>query len=438
MQKIAQERHWLNKLREKTDVSGKILESINPEFAEMMDNLRKTDEKIRNQAAGIKDIVKWSRTLVNRRDYLSASLNIAAFHERCRLMAFALEQCQSKVDLKHFQFLLDQFDDEYKERLFGYNPERSLKEEEPLSYAQANEISKALIKNAGLSDFLSLPISDMAQNLSASRTKAMRALEKRFSVGFLKKIKTDSIAMVDKTEEFLRYLLLTFKKLATAVATRNAEEYVANAKDFVKKFAVYHKLFLKFYNDNVVPLRKFHDDAKTKALEEQSKNLHAVMPSQPGPDLGLGDTKPSPAAARQQSQEEVLNQLERAHGPVGANKPAPSPNASVPPTIMPPPEEEDKTEKHVQFPPSPLKVKPANHQAFIDSLYKNADPLTLANSILRYAAVIEEDHEVDALKLIAIAEGILDDINDAGDKKTKKEPELEPKKDKPEKPDPLA
>src|SRR5258706_11646075 len=167
--KFAQERGILNKLRENINLSGKMLEKISPSFQETMDRLRETDEGIRQQAEGLKDLVRAGKSLVSRRDYLSAAINFSAFHERCRTIASMLEKFKSSVNLKHYKFLLDQFDDEQKEQLFGYDPNKKL----------AADTSSALIKDAGLSDWwfkITDPVADLAHNLGSQRGAAMRLL----------------------------------------------------------------------------------------------------------------------------------------------------------------------------------------------------------------------------------------------------------------------
>src|ERR1700722_19099066 len=114
MDKLAQERGIFNKLREKGNITGRILESLNPEFHDMMAKLRVADEKIREHDANSKDLIRSAKSLARRRGYLSASVNLSAFHERARYVASELERFIKGVDLKHYQFLLDQFDDEQK------------------------------------------------------------------------------------------------------------------------------------------------------------------------------------------------------------------------------------------------------------------------------------------------------------------------------------
>src|SRR5258708_6824859 len=243
MDKLAQERGLLNKLREKVDVSGRLLESVSPEFGKTMSRLRHADEKIRSYAEQLRALVRQAKSDVRRRDYLSAAAAMSAFHERCRYIAAELERFRNSIDMKHYKMLLDQFDDEQKEQLFGYDPVKDIKlEEAPKEDADDGIVIASLQKQAGLSDWwfkITDPLADVVHNLTDQRAKAMKALEKRFSVSFLRDLKKNSITIVNNSEKFLHFLLAIFKKLATALATRNLNHYTEDAKKFIEKFAEY-------------------------------------------------------------------------------------------------------------------------------------------------------------------------------------------------------
>jgi len=413
--KVAQDRTVWNKLREKSNVTGRILESLNPEFQSLMERLRDTDAKIREQAAQTKDLVRSSKSLVNRRDYLAGAVNLSAFHERCRYIAANLEKFIKSVDLKHYEFLLDQFDDEQKEQLFGYDPSSELKSDE----GDVNDISNvvvtaALKKQAGLSDWwfkMTDPIGDLAHNLTNQRSIAMRALEKRFSISFLKQLKTNSITMVIKAQGFLQTLLRTFKRLATALAKRNVDQYVVAAKDFIARFSKFHDTFVKFYTGNIVPLKNQHDQimeqkrlqeeeksrameeaAQQKRVQEQAAPSQPISPQQPAPaspqpQPGIGSAKKWPFDfTAQKSSPSVLDQLSQNLG------------------------HEDGDEK-------PFDLIKKKNNAFIVQLEKFASQNNSRDvivSILRYSAELEDVAPNQSLQLLAIAEGIVEDYKTAG------------------------
>src|SRR6266403_1952266 len=98
MQKAAQKRSLLNKLREMTNVGGIASEKVfHPEFQQLMDKLRnETDDPIRaivsgeqigeasppDDGIGLKDLLKSARSNVNRREYMKAVADLGRFHKK--------------------------------------------------------------------------------------------------------------------------------------------------------------------------------------------------------------------------------------------------------------------------------------------------------------------------------------------------------------------
>jgi hypothetical protein len=409
MQKKAQQRGWFNKIREKGNVTGRILESINPEFAQVMDRLRKTDEKVRDTATGLKDVAKSATKLANRRDYLSAATKFSTFHERCRIIAAHLKRFEESINLKHYQFILDQFDDEQKKELFGYDPNKEL------SLSDAGDvndvvITAALKKDAGLAGWLGFG----ADNPDDARALAMKALEKRFNIAFLKNLKVSTNTMAARTEEFSSFLLAVFKRLATALATRHIDQYIALSKEFIKRFARYHEMFVKYYNDNVVPLKEQYQniqaekqaviDKKQQEIQKQreSENEERAKPFPPPYQSTFAPSKPGSPPIQIQNrptdyeQEETLNKLRKQHGP------------------------EDEM-------PVPLTQRKSSTE-FIDRLEALAfedDPTTMLKEMLAYSEALEDDNPEESLKILAIAEGLAEDMQiNAAKKDEPKKPNI--------------
>lgn len=378
MDKVAQERGFANKLREKVDLTGKVLERINPEFADMMENLRATDSRIRTYATDVKNLVRSAKSSLNRRDYLSAATSIAAFHERCRYISAELDRFIKSVDLKHYGFLLDQFDDEQKNQLFGYNPDKEL------NLGEINEVFDGKVAEAGLMDTwfgITDPLADLAHNLTDERAKAMRGIEKRFSISFLKDLKNNTSIMVARTEKFLSFLLAVFKRLAVAIARRNVDQYVQTGKAFISKFSGnggYHQKFSEYYNKSILPLKAQQERLQQEAEEAKSKQMEEASKKQ-----------------------DVLPEQKMVDTPFG-KKP-------VEPTLPKP--EEKKTEIEEENEPFDLKQKAAE---FIAVLQKTSNPKKLATEILSFADEIEAFDKTKSLQLVAIAEGIIEDYKTAG------------------------
>jgi hypothetical protein len=399
MQKTAQERSIWNKLREKTNLSGKVLESLNNEYQEAMDKVRTTDDKIREHADQIKNLIRSARSHYNRRDYLASAVNMSAFHEKCRYIAFELDKLIKSLNTKHFKMLLELSDEGQKEQLFGYNPNKEIQEEQEQLFVDDKIISEALQKKAGASDWwfkMTDPIGDMAANLASGRGRAMKALEKGFYSKFFDTLKKDTNSMVDLSIRFLQTLLLAFKSLATARATRNLKDYAMNAKKLRDSFSPYHNVFIKYYNTNILPLKQYSEEA---AKEQQAKQTQlqeqVVQPNVEQPKTSpSADNVPEPPSRSMRSPEEVLDELKEKHGP----------------------ESDDNV-------PIPLTQRKAYE--FIASLEKfalNNDTVSCLKTILSYSAELENIQPETSLKLLAIAEGLSENYKTAQKRKdTKKE-----------------
>lgn len=423
MNKLAQDRGMFNKLREQSNLSAKILENLNPDFQEMMDKLRATDEKIRSHAQPAKDLVRSAKSYFNRKDYLSCATNISSFHEKCRWISAELQKFISGVDMKHYKFLLDQFDDDQKEQLFGYDPSKEI----DVDSGEVDDV--ALQSQAGISDWwfkATDPLADLAHNLTSDRSRAMRALEKRFSISFLKELKINSETMVIRTQKFLQLLLSVFKKLGTALAKRNVDQYVETSKYFIAKFSSeaaksysksagekgYHERFAEYYTKNIVPLKQQHEkllEAQRAAAEEQSKNIEE-------------------AASKKREEEERKKQWEQQgiqqkiqdkfvpSSPTSASKP-------FQPSTQPGPKMHETAPENLrdllgkepeENEPFDLKKTKAT---FISNIEKFAETDDSKNLMLEILSLSEKLEDIDldgSLKLLAIAEGMADDYKIAG------------------------
>jgi hypothetical protein len=401
MQKDAQQRGWFNKIREKSNITGKILESINPEFAQVMDRLRKTDEKVRDIATDMKDLPKIATKLVNRRDYLSAATKFSTFHEKCRIIAAHLKKFEESINLKHYQFILDQFDDEQKKELFGYDPNKELSLSDS---GDVNDISitAALKKDAGLAGWLGFG----ADNPDDARALAMKALERRFNITFLKNLKVSTNTMSARTEEFSSFLLAVFKRLATALATRHIDQYIAFSKEFIKRFARYHELFVKYYTDNIVPLKeqyqkiqaekqaiidkKQEEIQKQRELDNQGRAAPFPPPYQPSlkPETSSVSTPITNAPVSKQEQENALEKLRQQQG-------------------------------HEDDMPISLTQRKSSIEFInrLEALASENNQIAVLEEMLAYSATLEDESPEESIKILAIAEGLAEQIQKDADKK---------------------
>ena len=268
MDKIAQRRKLLSKIHEATSIKGRILEKMNPEFREVMDSIRDTDARIREYAENIKTASRNARSSVRRNDYLQAAQNLTIVHDKAKYIAAELEKLKNLINKKHFNILLNKFDDDHKRELFEYDPKKIVKLE-----TETNELIK---KYAGIGDWWfnikDIP-SAIMHNLFTGKGIAMSALQKSFSTPFLKTLKTDTENLTTKTEEFVENLLDIFKKLGNAVGTRDIHTYVLESNNLIKKYAGYNRTFLNYYNKNIEPIKSHYIQLKEEMNAAEAERL---------------------------------------------------------------------------------------------------------------------------------------------------------------------
>src|SRR5208283_4165069 len=132
MEKTSQKRSILNKIREMTNVSGIAAEKyFNPQFEEVMNNLRSVDANIRSIAAGkslddgdpggdpvaLKDLLKSAKSNLNRREFMMSVADLGRFHKKVADIIVEINKLQNKIDEVHHQFLFQDLGDEHKKEL---------------------------------------------------------------------------------------------------------------------------------------------------------------------------------------------------------------------------------------------------------------------------------------------------------------------------------
>ena len=385
MNKMAQRRGFFSKLREKANISGKILENLNEEFKTVMDKMRFTDEKIRDVADTLKSDLKEAKTFLNRRDYLNSALKLAEFHDKCRTVAAYLEHFKKSVDVKHYEFLLGQLDEGQKETLFGYDPSKKI----DVNSLDDMLTTASIKKDAGLSDIW--------YNIFSDKGQAMRALEKRFSVSFLKDLKINTIDMNAKSAQFLTFVLSSLSKLETGISTRNVDFYVRELDIFLKKFASYNTQFIRYYTKSVSPLKQKYEEIK--AAERTAVSIKQ-MEKEKEEDRIAADLKERAEKASMTSAPASILTQERASSPSITNFPEPK-------TL-----DYAKQVKDVSEENEPIDL--IKKQQFISQLEKLSSPIKMAQEILKYSASLEDIDSEKSLQLLSIAEGILEDYKTAG------------------------
>lgn len=443
MDKLAQKRSLRSKFWESANLTGRALEGVHSELAEAMDEMRTIDASIREIATDVKPLVKSAKVALRQRDYLNAALSIAEFHRRVRQVVHILERFTKTVNIKHFKYLLDQFDGASREHLFSYNPNSELQEPESELKAACVQF-QMMVKTSGTFD-----------------TRARKLLEKRFSSSFLRQLKDETTRLVSNSEKMLKELLVAFSVMESGISRRNVTLYVQKAEDLVKKFKSYHKLYVEYDGKTLAPIKAHQAeiDAKDKSERDaimsakQEENARQVALHQqrmqeaadveeaakhtlinPKPEFEREIYEPEATPSNRMVEVPDLHERENINR-IRGNDPDDLDWDNVPePEVINP-----KAPRKLQVEPLPL----AAHNDFMDHLVSLAETENSGDflkSILDYSAELENTSPDAAAELLSVAAeminkegGIFDFLN----KTPEHLPGTEPKK-KVERPEELA
>jgi hypothetical protein len=425
MQKIAQRRGFLNKLREKVDISGRATEKyFNPEFKEIMDRLRAMDDKIRSIASGtkfgeadapddpasLKALLKSSNSNANKREYMKAVSDLGRFHKKIIEIVNLISSFKHNVDAAHEKFLFNDLDDESKKHLQSFRDRWTPKAASSQTY---------LVKESGILDFFTE--SDWGKALE--RRRALSSWEKRYP-NKIKELKNDTNAIINESSKMLGILLNTLEHMDKARSTRNPESYILHSNKILDAFKKYddgEKGFKKYYDKNIrgfLEKQDFFAPTKTDVSGEKAQELgnQEVTPTmsmhgENPPEMTV-PLAPHPLPAT----------------PPPAPLPAPGKVPVIPPSAAPPSIEEAPTDPAPtpDMPQSPAPASPkmtpeemrrfeaqhgfgaVSHYRFYQSLEKMADesPAILSSYIAKYAKSIQASDPITAVHLFQVVKSI--------------------------------
>lgn len=404
MDKFAQDRSILNKLREKLNVPGAMVEGFfKPELDRIMNDLRLADDNIRTILTGqkigkadteftagksVKELLKSARSNFNRREYMAGVAELGEFHKRL----FDVTRYTSKLDMSvnriHHNFLFQNLDDKQKENMQGLK--------NYMSKASEVSIEEYFIKEASIMDFF--------YNIGTKRGRALAIWEKKYP-NVVKDLRDGGIRLLDMADSILADLLSLLKDMATARATRKVDDYMAATKKIEKEYAKFDggdKGFRAYYTNVILPYFKrqeqFEAEESAKTGPQQA-NQSAQEPTQDVAEENIpiplvnqtsAPTQHPPAAATFSPEEEPTD-----------------PNMTVPPVPAPAPTPE-VTPLQEQLPHrGPLPI-PTAHQKFYQSLetLSNEHPLILAKYISKYATLIQSSDPQTAIELFNVVRKI--------------------------------
>lgn len=462
MNKIAQRLNWYNKLQEMSDLSGKRMEKkFTESFKVVMDNLRKADDNIRSIVVGeslgdgdpgadktsLKDLLKQSKSNINRREYMTAISLLTRFNKKLREINTVISTLKQETDdIVHGEFLYKGLSDEDRKHL----------EDLKTHWETTASLEDELIKQAGLGDFL--------YGMFNERGRALAAWEKRYPKK-MKQLKEGLLTLQAEAEKTNAAILGSLKLMAAARSTRNPDKYFEAAmpksggiKASVANFDVQFK---KLYDGQISPLIKdiklnaptvSVDKKETKEMGDQTiptkENVkiktdfgpdietnvpvspgggpsHLSMPPMPTETPGVPDTEKT-VSMTPTERSISMTPTEKVGPPSGMVDPYSrteyAPRSStinpVSPTLPPTPEELEElgggraaeVARQIQQtnPLSTHPTIPSAHASFFSSLQKmgNESPLVLASLISKYARKIQSNDPLTSIQLLKIVKQI--------------------------------
>ena len=287
MRKIAQERSIFNKLEENLDIVGISAEKFfSPELSQVMKKLRIADDTIRavvtgkeigdakpiSPGPGLKDILKQSKSNLNRREYLKVIYLLSDFHKKVTEINTIITELDLTLAKFHYKFFVDK---EKKGDIISKKEEL----EKALKAKAFERRSKFLIKRANDSHYYAVTkhagVLDSLHNFFTQRGRALSFWESR-NPEKLTIIKEQSEKMIEEAESFLDGIINSLKEMGKARAGRKVDEYRAAVKNISNMYQSFHGIF-KIYHDNVAkPILDYLE--KVMPSDESSQSPDSSRP----------------------------------------------------------------------------------------------------------------------------------------------------------------
>jgi hypothetical protein len=421
MDKTAQRRGILNKIREKANIPKSYLERyFQPELKKAMEAIIAVDNKVRAELTGsviekvhpedkisAKELIKSARSHFNRREYMPGIADLAHFRKKMVLVSQAINSLKDDtlgIDFEkvHHKYLFDEFPDESLEQLKQH------------VQLKAEDESNIIIKEAGIFDTVHNVVTEKGRSLSRWERQNQKATEK---------LRKDGMKLIDAAQGLLSEVISDLKTMAHHRAVREPQQYVETAKNIVTKFSKqFDAPFTTYYSTIVEPRIQQHEkimaQEKAKAEAEAAKLQPQEQPPQAGlppiPDLDLQTPQATTPSGPPENVPPMLGGPEAPPPPQTPQFTAELEASQPKPVQAPMPVETVRELDPSEVPPSvldmvnKLNARKKAKTEFFNSLkvFADEDPTFLANYILKYARSIQHEDLETAVKLFNIVKQI--------------------------------
>lgn len=287
MEKTAQKRNILDRLKEYTNIDGLAAEKFfDPELKRVMEELRKTDEEIREivsgehrsleEKASLKGLVKLAESKYNRRQYMASIAYLELFNSNflalTKLMITLKFETQDKV---HDKFLFQGLSNKEKNILKRLQKKHASKEYE-------------LTKQGGkFSDF-----GDWLYSVTSKDGRALAFWEKRYPAK-TEKLKKGISSIISSAKDLVELTYSNLKKMSEARNSRDVDLYIGYCDEVRVKFEEFNLTFTTIYNKDLKDIiNKMQEDVPDAVVLDKPVGLNSPAEDLEPHDYGSVDIDP--------------------------------------------------------------------------------------------------------------------------------------------------
>ncbi len=414
-----------DKIRQTFNFGDHARELFDSDFKTFRRKIIQTDKDSRQIAETLKPALMQAEISFKQKDYLTSADKLGNYFDILEAINNKLKELFDSFTVKEFSLLIDHLPVETQRKLL----ERR---------------NKKRNKRAAQDVLVKIAFMDWLKKLRSTHRRAMDALEKNFGATSLRGLR-DGLAIALKRCNMLQeQVLQIFKDMSGALARGKFDNYRISITELAEITDKHIGDYDEFFKRSVEP---YHAEIQKRLDAEEAKPSSpysgyggsggpggygtpfngppqaGINPSPGGAPVVPLASKPKPTQLQMPSTEVVdlttsdaAPTVTQPNSPMTINPPqqvAPvtAPTISEFPQAVKPENRRKPKQKKSTVPgtmPGLEEAKASDHSEFLTKLAAIEEPVDMIKEILAYSAVIE-DRDIDtSLKLLAVAEGILD------------------------------
>ncbi len=320
MEKIAQKRKLLDRMRDATNLKGKVTETFfDPELKSTMESIRHVDDTIRSIATGhsigdstvlvdgvsLKQLLDSSASNARNKEYMASISNLSRFRDKIEEVIGQLMVLQSNTDTKKLdQDIQDSF-------LFrGLDPEAMSELQRIYDKSKPKDLEN--VQSGAFDSILS-----WVKGLVTVRGRAIRAWEKMFPEK-TRELRTATDQLINTGKALFQTLLGDFERMSQARTKRDVNAYLESSKLLTQRYLGFDQAFKVYYAKYIEGFLAKQDlinktaaeETATKMTDQENAKKEEVAKNPPalteGTNLG-GISVPTPDAEEVVADEDIIS-----------------------------------------------------------------------------------------------------------------------------------